>query len=264
MANKAFKTYEFPPTYKPGNLDQHKNDGSGKGIEVLKPTVSHHSSSPSITHGNTSSWSNYSRISSAGKRGDGWHNKNYKNGSIYTNWGTSGSKHTEIFRVGADSGYWWTIGSTYEHTGVGFEMVRIRKDSNENNNNAKQHAIFLKRWGVEFIKRDSGATKFWSSSVLNTDGNFNGGSVEGGHLTQYYFLQHYFQSSWSDKDYVVKALWFNTASQDTSKVGEAETDLHIYNMRFYHHMHQSDNTRNRWVRPAWRSLDNRNKLFLTE
>ncbi len=264
MANKSFKVYDFPAQYEPSNLDQHKNDGSGKGIEVLKPTVTHYSSPPTITHGNTSSWSNYSRVSNARKDGSGWHSKNYKNGSIYTNWGKTGSKHTEIFRVGADSGYWWSIGSSYENTGVGFEMCRRRIDSTSNNNNAKQHCIFLKRWGIEFISRSGSTTKFWSSGVLNTDGNFNGGWVEDGKLTQYYFYKHYFKDGFNDSNYVVKALWFNTAVKDGNYVNDATTSLYLYNMRFYHDMHAGNNGKNGWLRTAWRSLGNRANPFVTE
>ena len=265
--NKSFKVYDFPPRYEPGSLDQHKSDGSGKGIEVLKPTVKHHSSSPSITHGTKTSWSSYSRVSQAKNQGTGWHNKAYKSGSIYTNWGATGSKHTEIFSVGADSGYWWTIGKSYEHTGIGIEMCRQRTDSNSNNNNAQQHCIFLKRWGIEFIKRDSSTTKFWSSGVLNTDGNFNGSTTVDGKLTQFYFYQHYFKNGFYDSDYIVKALWFNTATKDGSYTGDATTNLYLYNMRFYHDMHANDNngsSGNGWLRTAWRTLGDRNKPFVTE
>lgn len=264
MANKEFKTYPFPPAYEPTTLDGHKDDGSGKGIEVLKPTVAHYSSPPTITHGTTASWSNYSRLSNANSQGTGWHSKDRKTGSIKTNWGSSGTKHTEIFRVGADSGYWWTIGSAYEHTGIGFEMCRQRLDSNDNNNNAEQHCIFLKRFGIEFIQRNGSTTKFWSSAVLNTDGNFNGGSIVDGKLTQFYYYRHAFKSAFSDPSYVVKALWFNTASKDGSWAGNATTDLFIYNMRFYHDMHSSSNSGNRWLRNGWRTLGNRDKVMITE
>ena len=68
-------------------------------------------------------------------------------------------------------------------------------------------------------------------------------------------------------DYVVKAIWFNTASRDTNKTGTATTDLFLYNMRFYHDMHASANSGsngNGWLRTAWRTLGNRDKPFVTE
>jgi len=262
MANKEFKTYAFPPAYKPTTLDDHKNDGNGKGIEVLKPTVTHHNSPPTITHGDIQGWRNNDRYSLANSQGTGWHSKDRKTGCIKTGWGKTGASHTEIFRVGADSGYWWTIGKDYEHTGVGFEMCRQRLDSTNNNPNAEKHCIHLRRWGVEFIQLKGGTTKFWSSTVLNQNGNFNGGSIVDGRLTQFYFVQHYFKNAFFDPSYVVKALWFNCVTNGGT--GDATTEVFLYNMRFYHDMHASANSGNRWLRNGWRTLDNRGRIMITE
>ena len=260
MAIKSHNTRDFPETYKPLNVDQHKDGvNKGKAFDAIDSGVSHHSSPPTINYGDKSGWSTYSRISNAGKKGVGWHSLRHEDGSVHTNWGSTGSKHTEIFRVGGNHGNWLTIGSSDFITGCGFEMRRKRTDSSSNNNNAQQHCIFLKRWGVEFGQRAGGSTKFWSSGVLNTDGNFNGGTTSGSTISQYYYYRTSFNDYFRDSDYVVKALWFNTAAKDGSYTGTATTDLWIFNFQLYHEMRGARNVNNRWLKPAWRSWGDRNK-----
>ena len=263
--NTSFSTHEFPSQYEPSSLEgDHKNDGSGKGFEWMDSGVTHHNSPPTITHGDKTSWSTYGRYShGSSKSGTGWYNKDATKGSVKTNWGVTGSKHTSIISVGGNQGLWLACGTSYEQTGVGFEMRRTRTDSSSNNNNAKQHCIFLRRWGVEFVQRNGSSTKFWSSNTLNTDGNFNGGTASGSTITQYYFYQHYWKQGFSaDYNWVVKRLWFNLATKDGSYTSDATTDVYIYNCRAYHDMHAGSNGKNRWWKPAWRSLSDRGKVIL--
>ena len=65
--------------------------------------------------------------------------------------------------------------------GFGFEIKVHRTDSTSpDNNNAEQHCIFLKRYGLELRGRSStSSAKFWSLPVLATGGKLGGGTVSG-------------------------------------------------------------------------------------
>ena len=261
MANSKHVACPFPAAYKPTSLNSHLSDGSGKKIVCIDSGTTHYNSPPTITHGTKTTWSNYSRLSIAGNNGNGIFEAKKENGSIKTNWGKTGVKHTEIFRVGGNSGLWLATGSSYENTGIGFELYRRRLDSSKNNNNAEQHCIFLKRWGVELVNHTSGSTRFWSSAVLATDGNFNGGTTSGGTIYKYDFHQMHFKdaSGFAGNDWTVKAVWFNTAVKDGSYTGDSTTELMLFNLRFYHDFRASSNSGNSWIKPAWRSYSDRNK-----
>ena len=261
MASSKHVTCRFPDAYEPTSLSSHKKDGSGKKIVCLDSEVKHYSSPPTITHGTKTSWSNYSRVSQAKKNGNGIFEAAHEKGEILTAWGSTGDKHSEIFRVGGSSGLWLVTGGTYENTGLGFEMYRKRTDSSKNNNNAEQHCIFLKRWGIELVNYQNNNTRFWSSGVLATDGNFNGGSTSGSTINKYYFHQMLFKdaSGFAGNDWTVKAVWFNTAVKDGNYTGVASTELMLFNLRFYHDFQASRNSGNSWIKPAWRPYADRNK-----
>ena len=261
--NKSFATYAFPGVYEPSSLSAHKDDGNGKGFEWLDSTPQNHDSTPTITHGNTASWDTTGRLPGGSRiDGKGWYEYDSDNGSMYTNWGNTGSEHTTIISVGGNQGLWLCCGSSYEQTGVGFEMKRKRLDSNSNNNNASQHCIYLKRWGIEFVRRESGTTKFWASDTLNSNGNFNGANgTTSNSIWQYYFYQKKFSGMNIGHEYVVRRLWFNFKTNSGS--GTANGEVKIYNCRAYHDMHAGNNTGNRWWKPPYRPYNDRGRLYLT-
>ena len=261
MASSKHVTCPFPDTYEPTSLSSHTNDGNGKNIVCLDSEVKHYSSPPTITHGTTTSWSNYSRVSNAIKNGKGIFEKAKENGQILSAWGKTGDKHSEIFRVGGNSGLWLVTGGSHENTGIGFELYRKRTDSNNNNNNAEQHCIFLKRWGVELVNYKNNNTRFWSSDVLATNGNFDGGSTSGKTIHKYDFHQMRFKdaSGFAGNDWTVKAVWFNTAVKNGNYTGDATTELMLFDLRFYHDFQASRNSGNSWIKPNWRSYSDRNK-----
>jgi len=260
----AFPTYSLK-AYEPhaGNLTEHKADPGTCQTGMVDNGIKHHSSPPTITHGNTTSWSNYSRLSIASSQGLGAiAQSNKSDGSIATNWGQSGSKHTEIFSMGGTSGRYLPTSNDYEIHSMGFEVYRKRTDSTSpDNNNAKQHCAFLKRWGIELIHRSSSTTRFWSSDVLATSGELTNNPVtESGGVYNYEFynVRYGTLGNFFDKDYVIKAIWFNIASQDISKTGDATTQINIYNMRFYSDFRGGSSNR-RMVQPAQRNLSDRNR-----
>lgn len=263
MANSKNETVPFPSVYEPSNLDGHKSDSGGKYIgKAIDSNVSSMSSPPTITHGDKSGWKNFSLLYTMGTNGGGIFEKTYSQGNVGGSWGTTGSKHSEIIRVGGNHGMYLATGTQYEHTGIGFELFRERTDSDNNNNNAEQHCIFLRRWGVELISRTSGTQRFWSSGELNTNGLFSGSSQTGsGKRWEYKFYKMMFKdvTGFAHETYTTKALWFNFTTKDGNYAGNATTNIKVYNCRFYHDFHANNNSGNSWIKPAYRAYADRNK-----
>ena len=105
MANSKHVTCSFPGAYQPTSLSSHKNDGSGKKIVCLDSEIKHYSSPPTITHGTKTSWSNYSRVSSAIKNGNGIFEAAKENGAIKTNWVKRGTNTLRSFVLEAIAAY---------------------------------------------------------------------------------------------------------------------------------------------------------------
>lgn len=264
MIRHTFPTYSMK-AYEPGvgDLSAHKSDPGTCQLDMIDKNVSHHSSPPTITHGDKTAWSSYVRLTNAKTYGAGpIAQSNRANGGIRCNWGKTGSKHTEIFRLGGNSGRYLPTGSNYEIHSMGFEVYRKRTDStNPTNNNAEQHCVFLKRWGIELISRTSNSTRFWSSPVLATTGELHNATVSGSGVYTYEFYNNKyngFGSNFFENNYVIKAIWFNTAVKDGSFPGDATTEFEIYNMRFYQDFKGGSSNR-RMVQPALRNIDDRNK-----
>jgi hypothetical protein len=265
MANAKHVTVPFPYQYEPSTSGAHGNDGDGKGFEWMDSGFSYHNNCPTITHGNKDGWSTYGLYNNYGtsKRGSGWYAKDPWNNCVRVNWGDCGSKHTSIISIGGNQGLWLPVGGSYEHTGVGFKVWRHRNDSNKNNNNAEQHCIHLRRWGVEFIKRADNTTKFWSSPGIAYHGGFGSqGTTESSssNIWEYLYYKMMFKDTGLGHDYVVKRLWFNLATKNGNYANNANTNFDIHFCRAYHDMHGSSNTGNRWIKPKWRSLSDRNKF----
>ena len=255
MSNLTMTTYQS--VYQPsvGNLDQHKNN-SDAWAEPYKREMNHHNGSPTITHGDTSGWSNYSRLSNAEIKGAGPQSKLYGDGSAYCTWGSSGSKHTEIFKIGNSDNSRWAP----RISGVGFEVLRHRTDSTDfNNDNANQHCIFVKRYGAQFKHRTNGNERFWSSPVLAESGEAKGSTFgkDGGVATWEFYNSYFAWSNTTQNDWLLDGFWVNLASRDTSKVGTATTKVYIFNLRFYY-----DFNKERIVQPAVRPYAQRNTLYL--
>lgn len=263
MATSKNETVSFPAPYEPGSLTSHKDDGGGKYIgKAIDTNVKSMASAPTITHGSTSSWKDFGLLYSMGTGGGGIFEKTYSAGNVGGSWGATGSKHSEIIKVGGNHGMYLATGTQYEHTGIGFELFRRRTDSDKNNNNAERHCIFLRRWGVELVSRTSGSTRFWSSSELDTNGLFGGGSSTGsGKRWEYKFYKMMFKdvTGFAHESYTTKALWFNFTTKDGSYVGDATTEVKVYNCRFYHDFHSAYNSGNSWIKPAYRAYADRNK-----
>ena len=164
MSNKVIQTYQT--VFQPSGLTEHK-DSDNAFSPIIKTDTLSHQSKPSISQGDTTAWSDYAKLSNTVISGEGVHSKTYQNGNAYASWGASGSKHTEIFRIGQTDSSRWAPGIK----GLGFEVFRHRTDSTSfTNDNAKQHCIFIKRYGAKFINRTQNTERFWSSPVLATTG----------------------------------------------------------------------------------------------
>lgn len=251
--------------YEPNDLNGHKND-SDMFLWHTSLEVNHHSSPPTITHGDKAGWTNYSRLTTARSvGGDGIYSKTIELGHVFLGWGSSGSKHSEIFSVGGNEGRWARTGTSTSSgvTGFGFEMKVHRTDStSSDNNNASQHCIFLKRYGLELRDRTSTSqSRFWSTPVIASNGAFSGGTVSGGTVYRWDFHKQTRSGGWgyncAGANWVPYRMWFNFASRDGSWSGTATTEIKIFNWRFYYNY--GSYSQGRLVRPAMRALSQANK-----
>ena len=252
------KLTTYRTQYEPSNKTEHRNN-SDVLYNLTYGTVSHHSSPPTITHGTSSAWSNYSRLSNTSMQGTWgpWH-KDHADGSAYCTWGSSGSKHTEIIRIGnPDYGTW--MPQAMAVTGLGFEVFRHRTDSTSfTNDNANQHCIFVKRYGLELRHKSNDSIRFYSSEVLATEGTakFSTYGYDGGVATEEFYSTKSL-GGMSNGDYYVKNFWFNLASRDTSKVGTATTKVYIHDLRLYYDYRNS----HRVFKPAFKYWNDREKAI---
>ena len=255
MANLAIPTIQA--NWMPTNQSEHEAD-SNSYIDPVSNKVIHTGSVPSITHGNNTAWSSYSRLDYSRIQGKGPFEKDWSNGSIYTTWGSSGSKHSEIFHLGSDDESRWM---PYVK-GVGFKVFRHRTDSTSfTNDNANQHCIYVERYGMRFKHRSSSSQRFWSSAKLATSGEAKVPTFgyQGGVACH----EFYQASPWGSdnyRDYLLTDFWVNLASRDTSKVGTATTKVYIYDLRFYY---ESQGSNQRLAYPAFRLYDERNKAMVS-
>lgn len=243
-------------TWMPTDSAGHGQD-SNAFIEPIDSTLtSHHNSPPTITHGDKTAWSNFSRLSTTRRDGKGPYEKSWTDGCMYNAWGSTGNKHTEIFRIGAADSCRWI---PYVK-GCGFWVFRHRTDSSDfTNNNAAQHAVFLKRFGMRFKNRHNSDERFWSSGVLATDGRAKQRTYPylGGVGTD----EFYRSGNWGSdnyRDWLLSEFWVNLATEDTSKAGSATVKLYIADLRFYY---DSQGGNNQLVRPAFRTWADRNKAM---
>ena len=236
----------------PDNQSKHEDDGD-VFIKVISDRVKHESK-PTITHGTTSGWSDYELLQQGNKTGNGIFETDYGRGSLYCSWGSSGSKHTEIMKYGYYNDSRWL---PYVK-GCGFKVFRHRTDSTSfTNDNANQHCIFLKRFGIRFKHRTNNQWRFWSSDVLATHGEatertFPYASGVGTHE----FYQCRDTGFDNYRDWLLESFWVNLASRDTSKVGTATTKVYLYDLRFYH---DAQCGKNRMMQPAFRDAAARNE-----
>lgn len=252
MARVSLSTVKA--TWMPTNETGHYNDDNAFINAIDGQHLSHYGSPPTYTHGDPTAWSNFSRLSTASIRGKGPYEESWTDGSVYCNWGNTGSKHTEIFRIGKPELSRWMP----YIKGVGFRVFRHRQDSTDfTNSNAAQHCTFVKRYGMKFKHRTEGTQRFWSSSVLATDGKAKGHTYQyqGGVATD----EFYRASPWGSdnyRDWLLSDFWINLATEDTSKAGNATTAVHIYDLRFYY---DSQGGNNQLVLPKFRDYADRNR-----
>lgn len=254
MARLSLSTVKA--VWMPTNQSGHENDDNAFINAVDGQRLTHFNAPPTITHGNKTGWSNFGRLSSADNRGKGVYEKSWTDGSVSCAWGSTGSKHTEIFRIGeADSCRWMPY-----IKGVGFKVFRHRTDSTDfTNNNAAQHCTFLKRYGMRFKNRNDSSERFWSSSVLATDGKAKGHTYgyKGGVATD----EFYRVSNWGSdnyRDWLLSEFWINLATEDSNKAGSASTNVYIYDLRFYY---DSQAGSNQLVKGKFRPWADRNKAM---
>ena len=247
-----FEIPTFKATWMPSGKGEHENDADAV-IDAVSTEVNH-KNKPKITNGSGDAWTDYAKLTNAAKDGLGIFQESWTNGSVKCSWGNSGSKHSEIFQVGTYNDCRWM---PYVK-GCGFKVFRHRTDSDSfTNNNANQHCIFIKRFGMRFQHRTNDETRFWSSSVLNTDGEARGHTYpyKGGVATdEFYQIERTDIDNY--RDWLVDSFWVNLCSKDTSKAGTANTDVYIYNLRFYY---DSQAGNNRIVQPAFRDKDSRDE-----
>lgn len=268
MANASLYCPPFPPQYEPTNVDGHKTTNSTKLFEWMDSGFQFHSSPPSINYGAGHSWPSYGTLRNRdySKIGTGWYNSNHENGAVKANWRSTDPERSYV-SIGGNSGLWLPVGTDYENTGLGFEVIRERTDSSNNNLNAEAHCCFIYRWGVEFARRESGLTKFWSSPDIMGNGSFStnqystGSGSASGRIWRYYYHKLMFKDVGLDMsyDWVVKRVWFCICTRQTSKGQSGTCELSIYNMKSYHDMHASQNSGNRWVKPKMRPFSERDK-----
>ena len=255
MAKLSLKTVKGK--WDPSGQGQHENDDNAFINAVDGQQLSHWDSPPTITHGTKDGWSNFSRLSNASIQGKGPYEDDWANGSAYCGWGNTGSKHTEIFRIGTPGSSRWM---PYVK-GVGFKVFRHRTDSTDfTNSNAEQHCTFVKRYGMKFKHRTSGDERFWSSPVLATNGKATGHTFgyQGGVATH----EFYQTANWGSdnyRDWLLSDFWVNLATQDSSKAGNATTRVYIYDLRFYYNSGATGNTQ--LVLPKFRAYEDRNKAM---
>ena len=244
------------PTYKARWMptDQSGHEADQDACWYVTTSVVTHKNKPKITHGSGDAWTDYDKLSNAAIEGYGIYQDSWDSGSIKCSWGSSGSKHSEIFQVGNYTSCKWM---PYVK-GCGFKVFRHRTDSDSfTNNNANQHCIFVKRFGMRFQHRSKDEERFWSSSVLNTDGEARGHTFpyKGGVAThEFYSIDSTNMDNY--RDWLVDSFWVNLASKDVSKPGTASTDVYIYDLRFYY---DSQAGNNRIVNPAFREWKDRDK-----
>ena len=269
MANARLYFPPFPPQYEPTNLSGHKTSDSTKLFEWMDSGFQYHSSPPSIDYGATHSWPTYGTLRNKdySKVGTGWYNSDSSKGAVKANWYSTDPERSYV-SIGGNSGLWLPVNGSYEHTGLGFEVYRLRTDSSNNNLNAEAHCNFIYRWGVEFAKRNSSTTRFWSSKDIMTNGKYDnndystGGGSGSGKIWKWYYHRLMFKDvglNFSSNDWVVKRVWFCICTRQTSKGQNATNELSIYNMKAYHDMHASQNSGNRWGIPKFRPFSERDK-----
>ena len=250
MANVAIKTYRA--TWMPADETAHEN-GTNTPYDPIKTTLTHSNSTPNITHGHSDAWSNYNRLSNSTIKGVGPWAKDRSDGHIFCSWGLTGSKHSEIFRIGSDLDSRWM---PYVK-GVGFKVFRHRTDSTSfTNDNANQHCIFVQRFGMKFKHRSKDEERFYSSWELATSGEAKGYTYPyGGGVATDEFYRTTDMAFDGYRDWLLCEFWVNLASRDTKKVGTASTNVYIYDLQFYY---DSQAGTNQLVEPAFRRDSDRN------
>jgi len=252
---KSIPTYQS--VFQPKNKTEH-NSGD-PWLKMMPTDKLTHENKLTPTQGDTTAWSDYAKLTTTNIKGVGVHSKKWEDGSAYCSWGSSGSKHTEIIRIGEQDNSCWNTNIT----GLGFEVFRHRTDSSTfNNDNANQHCIFVKRFGFTSLKRYGGDIhSFWSSPVLATSGEAKNSTFayEGGVGTYEFYQVTNLNWNRDPDDWCLNSFYINLASRDVSKPGTATTKVYIYNLRFYY---DYGNGNHRIVRSAFRPKSERTKLII--
>ena len=119
-------------------------------------------------------------------------------------------------------------------------------------------AFCRKRYGMRCKNRNDSSERFWSSSVLATDGKAKGHTYnyQGGVGDEFYRVSNWGSDNY--RDWLLSEFWINLATEDSSKAGNANTKVYIYDLRFYY---DSQGGNNQLVIPAFRPWADRNKAM---
>lgn len=266
--------------FSPSDLNQHKASNPWGDSKPVGSSFSFKDANITPGYGNTCKWRDFD---SAPGGNSGHSNFLVSEGNIYA----------PIYQEGAkwqiDTGASHGCISAYEGsgmwlpssmlTGVSFELFRNRIDSDKStSDDAKQHCIFLRHFGVKLIHRTKVSTRFWSSDVCQgpiksttppdcgeyykTSGSQDGKQPDGRYSNtnakngDYQFHKATFPSNFTGDDWLVKGIWFFITTRWDNAAGKANSNVYIYNLKW----HVSNLNGSRLLLPKVRSQSSRDDV----
>lgn len=262
--------------FSPGNLDQHKSYTQWGDSKPVGSSFSFKSAGFTPGYGKTCEWKNFKDAPGSNAAHTDFlvsqgniYDSSYSNGA---QWQIDTGASNGCISAYEGNGMWLPSSIL---SGVSFELYRNRVDSdNAANDNAKQHCIFLRHYGVQLINRTSGTTRFWSSDVCQgptksncgdyyktsgsmdekqPDGRYANSSAKAG---DYKFYKATFPSSFTGNDWLVKGIWFFVTTRWDNAAGSSKSNVYIYNLKW----HVSNLNGSRLLLPTVRSEASRNTI----